>query len=53
MDEEMAALDENHTCDLVSMPHERKAIGYKWVYIVNHNADGSMSMYKASLVAKL
>ena len=46
------AMDANHTWELVPLPHDKKAIGYKWVYKVKHNADGSMSRYKASLVAK-
>jgi hypothetical protein len=29
-----------------------KAIGCKWVYKVKHNANGSMSKYKAILITK-
>jgi hypothetical protein len=52
MDEEMAALDANATWELVALPKDNKAIGCKWVYKVKHNADGSVSKYKAKLVAK-
>jgi len=52
MDEEMAALDANATWELVALPEDKKAIGCKWVYKVKHNADGSVSRYKAILVAK-
>ena len=31
MDEEMAALDANHTWDLVPLSHDKKAIECKWV----------------------
>ena len=47
MDEEMVALDANHTWELMPLSHDKKAIGYKWVCKVKHNADGSMSKYKA------
>ena len=52
MDEEMVALDENVTWDLVQFLKDKKPIGYKWVYKVKYNADGSVSRYKARLVAK-
>ena len=52
MDEEMAALYENETWDLVSLPESKNVIGCKWVYKVKHNSDGSVSRYKARLVAK-
>jgi hypothetical protein len=52
MDEEMAVLDANATWELVALPKDKKAIGCKWVYKVKHNADGSVSRYKARLVAK-
>ncbi len=52
MDEEMATLDANATWELVALPKDKKAIGCKWVYKVKHNADGSMSIYKARLIAK-
>ncbi|MCO5549985.1 hypothetical protein L7F22_003462 [Adiantum nelumboides] len=52
MDEEMAALDVNETWELVPLPEGKKFIGCKWVYRVKHNADGSISRYKAKLVAK-
>ena len=52
MDEEMATLYGNDTWDLVPLPKDKKTIGYKWVYKVKHNSDGSISRYKARLVAK-
>ncbi len=35
-----------------SLPKDKKAIGYKWVYKVKHNADEFVSRYKTRLVAK-
>jgi hypothetical protein len=52
MDEEMATLDVNTTCELVVLPKDKKTIGCKWVYKVKHNVDGFVSKYKARLVAK-
>ena len=52
MDEEMVALDDNETWDLVQLPEGKKSIGCKWVYKVKHNVDGSVSRHKARLVAK-
>jgi len=52
MDEEMATLDANATWGLVALLEDKKAIGCKWVYKVKHNANGSVSRYKAKLVAK-
>ena len=52
MNEEMAALDENETWDLVPLSKSKNVIGYKWVYKVKHNNDGTVRKYKARLVAK-
>lgn len=52
MDEEMLTSYANHTLKLIPLPHDKKVIGCKWIYIVNYNAYGSVSSYKASLVAK-
>jgi len=51
MDEEMAALDVNAIWELIVLPKDKKAIGCKWVYKVKHKAYGSVSRYKARLVA--
>ncbi|KAK2998527.1 hypothetical protein RJ639_023483 [Escallonia herrerae] len=50
--EEIQALDDNHTWDLVNLPEGKKAVGCKWVNTVKFNADGSMARLKARLVAK-
>jgi hypothetical protein len=52
MEEEMHALAENGTGDLVDAPKGVKPIGCKWVYKIKYNTDGSINRYKARLVAK-
>lgn len=52
MKEEYSALMKNNTWSLVKLPSTRKAIGYKWVYRIKENPDGTINKYKARLVAK-
>lgn len=52
MTQEFDALHSNHTWDLVSLPHGKKAIGCKWVYKIKHKADGSVERFRARLVVK-
>lgn len=51
MDEELRALEENHTWDVVPCPSNVKAIGCKWVYSIKLCSDGTLDRYKAWLVA--
>ena len=52
MQKELAALAHNNTWDLMELPHGKKTIGSKWVYMVKLRSDGSLECYKARLVAK-
>ena len=52
VEEEMHALTETKTWDLVDTPKGVKPIGCTWVYKVKYNTDGSVNRYKARLVAK-
>jgi len=51
-DDEIKALERNHTWSIVDLPARKKPIGCKWVYKVKRKADGSIERYKARLVAK-
>ena len=52
MIEEMDALTDNGTWDLVRLPAGKKAIGCRWVFTVKVNLDGFIVQLKACLVAK-
>ena len=47
MEEEMRALAENETWDLVDAPKGLKSIGCRWVHKVKYNTDGSVNRYKS------
>ena len=51
MTEEMKALEENETYELVTLPENRKAIGGRWVYTLKTDKENK-STYKARYVAK-
>ena len=51
MHEELEALKENHTWDVVQCPPSVNPIRCKWVYSIKLNPDGILARYKARLVA--
>ncbi|XP_015938999.1 uncharacterized mitochondrial protein AtMg00810-like [Arachis duranensis] len=50
--QELDALEHLQTWQITSLPPREKAIGYKWVFKLKHNPDGSIERHKARLVAK-
>ena len=51
-DDEYQSLLKNDTWELVDLPPGKNVIGCKWVFKLKKNADGSISRYKARLVAQ-
>ena len=52
MHEELVALEENGTWDMVDRQTNATAIGSKWVYSVKMKVDGSLYRYNARLVVQ-
>ncbi|KAL2236583.1 UNVERIFIED_CONTAM: Retrovirus-related Pol polyprotein from transposon RE1 [Sesamum indicum] len=52
LNEEITALEANHTWDLVPLPPGKRAIGYRWVFMLKLNPNGSVQCPKACLVGK-
>jgi len=52
MIEEIKAIEKNNTSKLVELPDKKKTIDVKWIFKVKFNLYGSVSKYKARLVAR-
>ena len=52
MEEEIDALKQNETWDLVLKPRDVKTISCKWIYKIKSRPDGSIERYKPHLVAR-
>ncbi|KAA0054954.1 gag-pol polyprotein [Cucumis melo var. makuwa] len=52
MIEEVNALNDNGTWDLVSLPIRKKIIKCKWAFAIKVDPDGSIARSKAHLVVK-
>ncbi|KAJ9552987.1 hypothetical protein OSB04_017032 [Centaurea solstitialis] len=52
MTSEIESIEKNKTWKLVPLPKHAKPIGLKWLFKIKRNADGSISRYKARVVAK-
>jgi len=50
MAEEIKALEDNNTWEVMDLPPNKKPISCKWVYQVKHHSDGTIQCYKACLV---
>ncbi|XP_060182349.1 uncharacterized mitochondrial protein AtMg00820-like [Lycium barbarum] len=52
MKEEITALENNNTWQIVQLPKEKSTIGCKWIYKIKYKANEEIKRFKARLVAK-
>ena len=52
MEEEIIALEQNQTCELIPRPKDVKSISCKWAYEIMCLLDGSIERYKTQYVAR-
>ena len=52
MKSEMGSMYENKVWSLVDLPDDRQAIENKWIFKRKMDADSSVTIYKARIVAK-
>lgn len=52
MDEEIHALQNNHTYDLISRLPNKNIMGSKWIFCIKYLCDGTVDYLKACLVTK-
>jgi len=53
MNKEIRALESNTTWEFASLPPSKTALGFKCVYKIKYNANGTIECYKARLVDSL
>ncbi|KAH9329046.1 hypothetical protein KI387_001154, partial [Taxus chinensis] len=52
MDDEIDAIENNRTWDLMDLPKGKDVIGVNWVYKIKYNVDGKVQKQKEKLVAR-
>lgn len=52
MNDELNAMEINHTWSIESLPPGKNVVGCKWIYTLKFNPDGSIERHKARLVVQ-
>ena len=52
MDEEIQALQQQHTWTLVPPPSNKNIVGSKWVFKIKKHSDGTITRYKAHPITR-
>lgn len=52
MQEEIQALEENNTWQVVELPNRMHTVGSKWIYKIKYKANAKVERFKVILVAK-
>ena len=52
MEDEISALNSQHTWSLVELPPRKNLVGCKWIFKLKKHADGTIARHKARLVAQ-
>ena len=52
MVDEMTALHDNGTWEMIPLPFGKSVVGCRWVFIVKYLSDGTFERYGACLVVK-
>ncbi len=52
INEELKSLQKNNIRNLTTLPPNQNVAGYKWIFKVKFNANGTITKYKAEVVAK-
>ena len=47
VNEEIRALEENGTWDVVNLPLAKNPVRCKWIFTIKHKVDGSVERFKA------
>jgi hypothetical protein len=50
MTEEYQSIMKNEVCEIIPISKNKDGVSYKWLFKINHAANGSIEKYKARFV---